>query len=709
MKMKKYICLLLLFVLVFSCTFTVNAETPYSNYYLNMKNGSLDMPLPIPAAYEVYTIIDNPTTETGKLKNPQDIFIDDDDNIYVVDTGNNRIVKYDSDYNYVLEISGTGTYPEDMSALKNPKCVYVDSKSGTILVADSGNSRIVEYTKYGNLLYSFETPNSELLSEDFVYQPMKVTKDTRGYIYVCNNGDYNGIMQLSADGEFRSYYGTNKVNLSFWESLAKVLWDREDRKGSVVTLPYTFTNIFASDDGYMYATTTTATPPQVRKINIAGSDVLYGSFNFVDQSVMSNMKGGTQTFIDVTVDSNNNMFILDQRYCRVYSYDKWGNNICVFGSDGLGRGQIRVPVSIEVDSRGRVYVLDDATSTIIVYEPTDFIKTVHKANNMFINGQYEESLPIWEEILEKDSYYTLALINKGKIEMRKALTDSSKEYESYKTAMDYFVEAEDAANASTAYVEIRTYFIRENFSIIVIVIVALLLLLIGYKAFKRYRRKKYGVTPEKKNVFTAIKNFFGRVYGVIRHPVDGFEGIRYENKGSYSDMFLVMILYTIVAVASEYVTSFIFRDGQALDLINPMQIVLTSLLPWFVMCVVNYGVTTIMYGEGRLRDVFIAGAYCHAPWMFAMLPIHALTQILTLEEASLWNLCNTILMILVIFLVYFAIKGIHGFHPVKAFVVLFITVVGVAAVAMLFMLVYGLTSQLFTFISQIVKELGYLV
>jgi len=40
---------------------------------------------------------------------------------------------------------------------------------------------------------------------------------------------------------------------------------------------------------------------------------------------------------------------------------------------------------------------------------------------------------------------------------------------------------------------------------------------------------------------------------------------------------------------------------------------------------------------------------------------------------------------------------------------LFITVVGVAAVAMLFMLVYGLTSQLFTFISQIVKELGYLV
>ena len=174
-------------------------------------------------------------------------------------------------------------------------------------------------------------------------------------------------------------------------------------------------------------------------------------------------------------------------------------------------------------------------------------------------------------------------------------------------------------------------------------------------------------------------------------------------------MILVMVLYTIVAVASEYVTSFIFRDGKSLDLINPFSTILISLLPWLVMCIVNYGVTTIMYGEGRLRDIFIAGAYCHAPWMFAMLPIYALTQVLSLNEASLWNLCNTILMILVVFLVYFAIKGIHGFHPVKAFVVFFITVVGVAAVALLFMVVYALTSQLFTFIAQIVKELSYLV
>ena len=96
--------------------------------------------------------------------------------------------------------------------------------------------------------------------------PLKVTKDTRGYIYVANSSDSNGILMLDGDGAFRQYFGANKVSLTFWESVARLLWDREDRLGTVVTLPYSFNNIYASSDGYIYATTTTTTPPQVRSM-----------------------------------------------------------------------------------------------------------------------------------------------------------------------------------------------------------------------------------------------------------------------------------------------------------------------------------------------------------------------------------------------------------------------------------------------------------
>ncbi|MBR5785480.1 MAG: YIP1 family protein [Clostridia bacterium] len=698
MKFKKFICLLILTSLVLSTGITASARTPYANYYIQEKEKTAK---PIPAAYETSTVIDFLSTETGKLKNPEDMFIDDEGKIYVADTGNNRIVVYGADYKFLFEISSDGTYVDgDLSALKDPTGVYVDPDDGAIIVADSGNGRIVEFTKYGNLRYSYSKPESDLLSKDFSYQPEKITKDSRGFMYVTNKGDSNGIMQLSSNGEFISYYGTNKVNLSFWESLAKLLWSREDRKGSVVTLPYTFTNIYSSADGYMYATTTTETPPQVRKINIGGSDVLYGAYDFRDNSIMSSFSTINQIFCDVTVDKYNNMLIVDRQYGRIYEYDERGNNLFAFGTKGNGYGQLSYPVSIETDGNGRVYVLNKTTGNITVFKPTEFANLVHVANAYYSDGKYEESLKEWEKVVEKSNYYSLALVNIGNIKLREEFNSE---------AYDFFYEAENATYASEAYEEMRADFLRDYFSWIVITIVVLLALWVAVVTIKKFRRKKYGVPVERKNFFTAIKHFFGRVTNIMRHPVDGFEEIRYENQGSYLDMIAIMILYAIVSVISAYATSFIYRGGASLDTIEPVLTFFFAFLPWGVVCIVNYGVTTIMYGEGRFRDVVIGGAYCHGPLMLLSLPYAALTHLLTLNESGIYGILGTLLTIYTIALVYFCIKGIHGFHPVKAFVVFMLTAVGVVAVVLLFLIVYGLAAQMFDFIIQFGKEMIYLV
>ena len=132
-------------------------------------------------------------------------------------------------------------------------------------------------------------------------------------------------------------------------------------------------------------------------------------------------------------------------------------------------------------------------------------------------------------------------------------------------------------------------------------------------------------------------------------------------------------------------------------------------MPWIAVVIVNYGVTTIMYGEGRFRDIFIGGAYCHMPFIFTQLPLAILSNILSEQEASLFSLAQTIVMLWVVFMVYMCIRGVHGYHAGKAIVVFLITVVGVAAVSGLFMIFYGLASQMFDFIIQFGKELSYLV
>ena len=531
--------------------------------------------------------------------------------------------------------------------------------------------------------------------------PLKVTKDTRGYIYVANSSDSNGILMLDNDGAFRQYFGANKVALSFWESIARLLWDREDRLGTVVTLPYSFNNIYASDDGYIYATTTTVTPPQVRKINAGGSDVVYAGYDFRD-TYITRSQGGTaaQNFCDVSVDKLNNMLIVDQQYGRIYEYDENGINLFAFSTNGNGYGQLSLPSGIEVDSQGRVYVLNKGSGTITVFQTTEFAAQIHDANAMYAQGKYQDAFPLWQKVLDRDSYYNLALKNMGVIHMRE---------EEYNDAIKYFYQAEDATLASQAFKEIRSEFLRQHFPLIASILVGVVVLWLVLISIKQARRRKYGPPPEKVNFFTPVKNFFGRIKNVLRHPIDTFEAIRYENQGSYADMFIIMIVWTVVNVVSAYCVGFIYRGGTPLEFIRPMTLILSAVLPWLVVCTVNYGVTTIMYGEGRLRDVFIGGAYCHVPLMLFTLPLSLLTNLLTLDEASLYNLINRLVYVWVGLLVYLCIKSIHGFHPVKAVVVTFVTLIGVALVVLLFMIVYGMANQLFDFVTQFAKELSYLV
>jgi sugar lactone lactonase YvrE len=115
-------------------------------------------------------------TGDGMLSNPQKIALDSSNNIYVVDTGNHRINKYDSSGVFQGWIGKIATSPTGGAAgcngasvgtftpgwctggtsasgtgngmMSSPKGVYLDS-SGNLYVSDSDNSRINKYNSLG--------------------------------------------------------------------------------------------------------------------------------------------------------------------------------------------------------------------------------------------------------------------------------------------------------------------------------------------------------------------------------------------------------------------------------------------------------------------------------------------------------------------------------------------------------------------------------
>src|SRR3989344_3617807 len=80
-------------------------------------------------------------TGDGQLNGAHGLWIDSSGNMYVADTYNNRIQKFDSSGNFLMKFGSLGSSD---GQLDNPYGVAVDS-SGNIYVADSNNNRIQKF------------------------------------------------------------------------------------------------------------------------------------------------------------------------------------------------------------------------------------------------------------------------------------------------------------------------------------------------------------------------------------------------------------------------------------------------------------------------------------------------------------------------------------------------------------------------------------
>lgn len=80
--------------------------------------------------------------EPGYFNNPTDIAVDDrNGDIYVVDTGNNRIQRFSSDGNFMSEF---GQFGSDNGSFNSPWGIVVD-KDGFVYISDSQNGRVQKF------------------------------------------------------------------------------------------------------------------------------------------------------------------------------------------------------------------------------------------------------------------------------------------------------------------------------------------------------------------------------------------------------------------------------------------------------------------------------------------------------------------------------------------------------------------------------------
>jgi tetratricopeptide (TPR) repeat protein len=441
-----------------------------------------------PDAYSVTRIITGSDFECGNFKEPHGIYVVGTET-YVVDTGNNRLVHftYQNDNFKLVEVIDSYTDANGKKvSLNGPQDCYV-TEDGEIYVADTGNEKIVHMDKNKQEIKVIGRPEDDTYTEQS-FLPQKLVVDSSNRIFAQVQNINKGFMEFDSQGGFTGYVGASEVSYDFLTYLWKMVATKEQREKMELFVPTEYSNLCLDSEGFIYATISTfegaveAAQP-IRKLNAKGTDILvrngytdaYGDLRYTDSGELS----GSSKFNDICCLDNDVYYALDTNKGRIFAYDFQGNMLYAFGGHGYKAGYFMNPSAIE-DLGDSLLVVDQNLGSITQFTLTEYGKLINEGLADYKIGEYEKSADIWKQVLKLNGNYDQAYIGIGRALLRQ---------KHYKEAMSYFKLKLDATNYSKAYKLYRKEWFEDHITVILIILVIIVLLGFGVSFVKKARRE----------------------------------------------------------------------------------------------------------------------------------------------------------------------------------------------------------------------------
>jgi hypothetical protein len=476
---SKKLCIRLLLSIVIVAIVSSNAVIPVSAApYESYNYDYWGDPVAAPAAYLPDSIVSGDRLGVGALKDPQDIFVDAQDHIYILDSGNHRIIATDRNWKLIRVIESFDNKGKQDS-FNQPSGIFV-TKNEQIYVADTANKRVVILDKNGKLINIIEKPNSNIFTEAFVFTPLKVTVDQADRVFVVTKGAFEGILQFDGEGAFIGYIGTNKVTVNPADYFWKLISTKAQREKMVLFIPTEFSSMDIDNRGFVYATNIDpGSKDPIKRLNPSGKDILKRGFHPVIGDLNFQMIGpgsGPTYFIDIKIRAHGIYNALDGVRGRIFTYDEEGSLLYIVGQLGTQVGTFKTPVAVEALG-DQMLVLDRGRNQINVLSPTEYGKLVNLATSLHDQGKDKEAAPVWNDILKLNGNNETAYIGLGKALL--------KEHDN-KAAMKQFKLGMNRKYYSIAFKRYRKEFIRENLGTFITWAVILLLIYTVFRLVRRY-------------------------------------------------------------------------------------------------------------------------------------------------------------------------------------------------------------------------------
>lgn len=250
------------------------------------------------------------------LSFPFDVTTDSSGNIYVADSGNDRIVKFDPNGNYLMQFGISG---KNDGQFMEPRGVAVDHQ-GNIYVADTMNERVQKFDSGGKFLLKFSSNGTD----DGQFHPYGITVDKSGFVYITDVGNQR-IEKFDSLGNFLLKFGTRGQNNGEFDGIERINVD---------------------NSGYLYITST-----------IHGVLIFDGNGIYVKTIPLKTTLAGNNApdAWGISLDKNGSIYVAGYNQARIQKFNPQGNFEYEFGSE---QGQFNHPGNIAIDNSGNILVAD---------------------------------------------------------------------------------------------------------------------------------------------------------------------------------------------------------------------------------------------------------------------------------------------------------------------------------------------------------------
>lgn len=668
---------------------TVTAFAASSNSYVY---DSDDAAVAVPAPYSAARYMSG--AFGGKpLSAPKDLYVRDG-KIYILDSGNHRVVVLNEEFTFQKEI----TFRLDGKPLTfgDAQGLFVTSDQ-TLYIADKAAMTVYVAEQSGNIKGNILSPPADKVDADFEFTPTSVVVDTAGIIYIISSGSYAGALQYDEEYRFLGFYGNEQVTVTarvlmneFW----KKILSEEAASGLTRNVPTSIISLDIDADNFIYTLrggSSATSTGQIRKLNTLGGNIL------LDQNGLAGTFGDLDTYYDsaknltvasslcdLTVDEQGFLTALDRTYNRLFQYSSSARLLYAFGGSEARKGNFSSPVAIDTIG-DRLLVLDDAENALTVLEPTDFANDVRRAVSLCEDGLFLEARPYLEQVLKADVYYELANGGMGTVCEESGL---------YKEAMKYYQLASDKEGYSSAFSKQRNVWMKAHFAVLVFAV----LLVLAFAVFAVSYAERH-----RKSVYETHLSAAGYPLYCLKHPFRAYYELKINKKGSVWLANGILVVLFFLSILYERVTSFHFSHSNPEDF-NVFLIFgkTIGLFLLFILC--NWAVSTLADGEGTFREIWICAAYALQPLCITLAVMTGISHILSLEESAFWSVFWVLGILWTAIHLFMAVREAHQYTTGRTLLILGASLLGIYLLILIITLGYSLFTQFIGFLTTVYSE-----